>query len=181
MSSALPAALLGHSAEVGKIFDDGIDALLTIHKDSVFVTWEGCVPWKSGGADLPGAIGAFRRVGKPYEYERGEVKVRGYDAFIIMRTRDILAGKLRAQATVTVLSRERPDEPPTKYIVRMIDEMGDTNAQVYLLNMNSGTGEPEPPEEEKEPEGGRRGRKNGGDGDDGQFSPGERRRINRWR
>ena len=177
MPSAISASLLDASAQIGRIFDDGFNALLTIGKDSVWVSWDGCVPWESeAGEELPGVIGLFRRVGKPYEYERGEVQVRGHDTFIIMRTKDVLNGKLKAQAIVTVASRENPAEPPTKYKVRMVDEMGDTNAHVYLLDL----GQPDP-DVEPEPEPPRRHRPRNEDDDGLGLSPSERRKLSRWR
>jgi hypothetical protein len=176
-ASVIPAPLMGASAQVGRIIDEGISALLAIHKDSVFVGWDGCIPWKTeAGEALPGAVGLLRRVGKPYEYERGEVKVRGHDTFVIMRTRDVLDGGLRAQAIVTVTSRGNPAEPPVKYKVRMIDEMGDTNAHVYLLDIGQGA-EPDMdvgPSGDSEPG-------PGAPTDNLPLSPSERRKLSRWR
>jgi len=125
--------------------------MLTSDSQSVLVNWDGCIPWtNSNGESLGGVIGAYRRVGKPYEYEMGEIKVRGYDQFIIMRTDDTIAGKLRRETIVTVQSRANPNEPPKQYMVRMVDEMGDTNAHVYLLNIqNSDSNEPD---EQPEPD-----------------------------
>jgi len=160
---------MGDTLQVfNRAMNDGINTLLAIGQDSVFVTWDGCVPWEETGLKcecesedcqcertrkLPGIIGAFRRVGKPYEYERGEFKVQGHDAFVIVRTSDVLAGKLRPQMIVTVQSRVYPDEPPKKYMVRMIDESGDTNSQIYLLDVkDDGTVDEPEPDEEPEPE-----------------------------
>jgi len=177
VSSVLPASLLDASAQIGRILDEGFNALLAAHKDSVFVDWDGCAPWKTeDGKALPGAVGLFRRVGKPYEYERGEVKVTGHDTFVIMRTKDVLDGKLKAQAIVTVTSRERAGDPPIRYRVRMIDEMGDTNAHVYLLDISQGA-EPDVdanPDGDSEPG-------PGAPTDSLPLSPSERRRLSRWR
>ena len=148
MPNGVPSHLLQQTPVIDKIFNDSINLLLAIGPDAVCVAWDGCVPWVDTNAENPvefsGVMGQFRRVGKPYEYLRGEVKVRGYDVFVILRTSDILAGKLSAQTLVTVTSVSRPHEPPKQYMVRMIDEQGDTNAFVYLLELREdGTVEPE--------------------------------------
>jgi hypothetical protein len=159
MPSSCPAGFLGGAKVIEEITERAMNAALAVTKDSVFVSWPGVVPWtvEGGGDPLPGIVAAFRRTGKPYEYERGEVKVRGYDIFLIARTKDILAGKLRAQTIVTVQSRANPDEPPVKYMVRMVDEMGDTNAHVYLLELNEdGTAVAEPDAQDDGADSGRR-------------------------
>ena len=154
---------------IDRSVDEAVSIALSIGKDSVFATWNGCVPWTDeAGEDLPGVVALFRRVGKAYELDRGDIKVRGYDPKLLMRTSDALKGKLHAQMIVEVQSRANPDEPPVKYMVRMLDEHGDGNVDVYLLNLNpDGT-----PEEEEEEEG--RGRRPGYRGD----RQGDRRR--RW-
>ena len=155
MSGAVPSSLAPASRRAAQALDGATDLLFSMDPCAAWATWEGHVPWRDSGTgeDLPGVLCAFRRVGKPYEYQSGDFKVRGHDVFIMMRTRDVLAGGLRAQALLTVEGRNF-DFPPQKYKVRMVDEMGDGNAFVYLYEL----GEEPPPDPPHGPPHGGHGR-----------------------
>jgi hypothetical protein len=151
---------------VNKMFDENTNLLFAIDPYAAWVSWEGCVPWELTTPDYmlepdaepqpneiaPGVIGLLRRTGKAYEYEMGEMKARGYDISVILRTKDILEGKLKNRMVVTLAAKNQPLEElerhGTRFMVRFIDDQGDFNAVVYLLKLGK-NGQPEESEEEQ--------------------------------